>query len=197
MTELAFMVVCFMGMLFVVQNFLVKPFRIPSESMVPTLQVGDRVLVNRLADRWSDPQVGQVVVFYPPAGAEMSPTRCGNSEEGFSTAKVCGRPAGDPVKQMPYIKRVVAVGGDTVAVRGGRLIRNGKAVQERYAQLCPDGPAFCDFPEPVKVPAGHLFMMGDNRGHSNDSRFWGPVPRSYVIGRAAVNFWPVPRVRAL
>lgn len=188
--ETCVMLALCLGTVYAVQQWLIKPYAIPSESMVPTLQVGDRVLVNRISGHWSHPQPGQIVVFYPPAGAEASPTMCADPDQGMGSQQPCGRPVGKPVINTPYIKRIVAVAGDTVAIDGGHLIRNGRRVSEPYIRACPTDPDFCDFPKPVTVPAGHVFVMGDNRGDSNDSRFWGAVPVRNIVGRAALGIWP-------
>ena len=176
----------------VVQAFLVKPYKIPTPSMVPTLEVGERVLVNRLADRFSDPKVGQIIVFEPPVGAfaDLTQEPCGAPR---SAGTACLKPLPGRGEET-YIKRVAGGPGDELEVREGHLIRNGKPVDEPYAQEC--GGEICNL-KPFKVPAGHYFMMGDNRGDSNDSRYWGPVPRDYLIGRAFATYWPPKRIGGL
>ncbi|HEU4975440.1 MAG TPA: signal peptidase I [Baekduia sp.] len=176
------------------QAFVVKPYRIPSGSMEPTLHVGDRVLVNRFSHRvlGQDVQVGDVVVFHPPAGADASPPVCGAQDQGATTASPCGKPTPER-SSATFIKRVVAVGGDRIALRGGHVIRNGQPVKEPYIRPCGSG-AECDFPEAITVPTGMVFLLGDNRGNSDDSRFWGPVPESWVIGTAFVLYWPPSRI---
>jgi signal peptidase I len=88
------------------------------------------------------------------------------------------------------------VGGDTIAIRGGHAIRNGQRAKESFAAACGGGPD-CNFPHAITVPKGYVFVMGDNRGESDDSRFWGPVPVSWVIGKALVTYWPPGRVGTL
>jgi signal peptidase I len=95
-----------------------------------------------------------------------------------------------------FIKRVVAVGGDTIAIRGGHAIRNGVRAREPFTAPCGGGSG-CDFPNAVRVPRGSVFVMGDNRGDSDDSRFWGPVPVSAVIGKAFATYWPLQRLGGL
>ena len=172
-----------------IQAFLVKPYRIPSESMEPTLDVGQRVLVSRFNYKLSDPDRGDIVVFHPPVGA--SSNECG---AGHPDTQVCPRPV--PRKDsVNFIKRIVALPGDTVSVRDGYAVVNGKEQRPDYIKPC--SPGTCDFPRPIKVPAGHFFMMGDNRGASDDSRFWGPVPEDWIIGQAFATYWPVSRVGIL
>jgi signal peptidase I len=190
--ELVMIVVVALGLALGIQAFLVKPYRIPSESMVPTLEVGQRVLVNRIGARFSDPQVGDIVVFHPPAGAEQS-NECGGGPPPPSQA--CATPTDDRA-DVNFIKRVVAGPGDRLAIRGGHVILNGKRQSEPFIEPCGGGEA-CDLPREIKVPADHYFMMGDNRGSSDDSRFWGPVPRDWIIGEAFATYWPPKRIGLL
>jgi signal peptidase I len=172
-----------------VQAYAVKPHRIPSASMEPTLQVGDRVLVNRFSHRLgADPKLGQIVVFHPPAGADVSPPRCGAPEQGDGSRAACSPPT-PAASSQTFIKRVVGVAGDRIAIRDGHVVRNGRVQTEPFAASCGAGGG-CDFPRPIEVPKDSVFLMGDNRGGSEDSRFWGPVPVSWVIGEAVVVYWP-------
>jgi signal peptidase I len=190
--ELAFIVLVALGLAVSVQAYAVKPYRIPSESMEPTLHVGDRVLVNRLSHRLGvDPEVGQIVVFHPPLGADASPPRCGATEEGGGSRTPCSRPT-PAASSQTFIKRVVGVSGDRLALRHGRVVRNGELQAEPYARPC-GGPA-CELPRPARVPEDFVYLLGDNRGASQDSRFWGPVPVSWVIGEAIGVYWPPGRV---
>jgi signal peptidase I len=88
---------------------------------------------------------------------------------------------------------VVAVGGDTIAVRNGHVIRNGRMAKEPFTRSC-DGGSGCDFPQAIRVPQGYVFLMGDNRGSSDDSRYWGPLPVDRVIGKAIITYWPPSRL---
>jgi signal peptidase I len=190
--ELVLIVAVALGLALGIQAFLVKPYRIPSPSMVPTLEIGQRVLVNRLGSRFSDPEVGDVVVFHPPAGAEAPSPRCGASA-------AAGQPCAKPTREradVNFIKRVVAGPGDRLAVDDGHVILNGKRQTESFAEPCGGGSG-CNFRREITVPAGHYFMMGDNRGSSDDSRFWGPVPRRWVIGGAFATYWPPKRIGLL
>ncbi|MCD6725770.1 MAG: signal peptidase I [Solirubrobacteraceae bacterium] len=194
--ELVVIVAVALGLALGIQAFLVKPYRIPSESMVPTLEVGERVLVNRIGSRFGSPAVGDVVVFNPPIGAESGEgTQCGERPE---RGAACDRPT-DRKAKVTFIKRVVGAPGDTIAIRAGRVIRNGRPAREPFISDTCGGQvgAGCDFPRPITVPPGHYFMMGDNRGASDDSRFWGPVPESWIIGNAFASYWPPDRIGPL
>jgi signal peptidase I len=188
--ELVMIVAVALGLALGIQRFLIKPYRIPSESMVPTLKVGQRVLVNRIGHSFSKPAVGDVVVFHPPKGAESA--QCGVTHPRET---VC--PESVHVKDsVNFIKRVVAGPGDTVAVEGGHVVLNGKLQKEPFTAPCEPGGG-CDFKRPVKIPAGEYFMMGDNRGSSDDSRYWGPVPDDWIIGGAFATYWPPGRIGLL
>jgi signal peptidase I len=187
--ELVFIVVIALSLALTVQAYAVKPYRIPSGSMEPTLRIGDRVLVDRAGHRLgAQPEVGDIVVFHPPAGADADPAVCGAAGTGGGTRSPCAGPTADRSEQT-FIKRVVALGGDTVAIRDGHVIRNGRVAAEPFAAEC-GGVDGCELPKPVRVPAGSVYVLGDNRGGSLDSRFWGPVPVSWVIGQARAAYWP-------
>jgi signal peptidase I len=181
LVELVLIVVVALGLALAIQAFLVKPYRIPSESMVPTLQVGQRVLVNRI-----------VVVFHPPAGAEQDNT-CGSGQPPAGQA--CDLPTTERA-DVNFIKRVVAGPGDHLRILDGRVELNGKLQKEPFAEPCGGGEG-CDFPTEITIPADHYFMMGDNRGSSDDSRFWGPVPEKWIIGQAFATYWPPKRIGLL
>jgi signal peptidase I len=95
-----------------------------------------------------------------------------------------------------FIKRVVAGPGDRIRIDNGHVIRNGKPAKESFARPCGGGDE-CDYPTEITIPAGHYFMMGDNRGSSDDSRFWGPVPEKWIIGGAFATYWPPGRIGLL
>ena len=190
LVELVTIVAVALGLALGIQAFLVKPFRIPSESMVPTLTVGQRVLVDRVSPRFSDPSRGDVVVFKPPRGADDNV--CG-TEHPEDTA--CPEPTKER-SETNFIKRVVALEGDRLAVRNGRVFINGKRQDEPFIR--PDGECgICDLPEEITIPKDHFFMMGDNRGESADSREWGPVPKKWLIGNAFSTYWPPKRIGLL
>jgi signal peptidase I len=149
-----------------VRPVVAAPFYVGSESMVPTLHVWDRLLINKLAYDIEGPERGDIVLFRDPEGGEE-----------------------------PLIKRVVGLPGDEIAVRGGKLLLNGKPQKESYVahKTCIRyQPKTCSF-GPVTVPEGHVFVMGDNRARSYDSRFFGPVPDDSLIGEALFRFWPPGR----
>ena len=188
--ELVLVVVVALGIALVVQAFVVKPYRIPSGSMEPTLAIGERVIVNRIGNRFAAPGVGDIVVFHPPHGADTN--ECGNPGqgpfyEGPQSRVPCDRPTATRSTQN-FIKRVVGLPGDRIAVHDGHVVRNGVQQREPFVNPCGAGPD-CNFGT-ITVPAGHYFMMGDNRGASDDSRYWGPVPRGWIIGDAFVSYWP-------
>jgi signal peptidase I len=195
--ELVLIVAVALGLALGIQAFLVKPYRIPSASMVPTLEVNQRVLVNRIGARFTDPSVGDVVVFHPPVGADTA--QCGAPlHEDANTGEVdqvCTK-ATPRKADTNFIKRVVAGPGDRISVREGHVVLNGKRQGESFIRDCGGGDA-CDLPREFRVPADHYFMMGDNRGSSDDSRFWGPVPRDWIIGEAFATYWPPKRIGLL
>ena len=149
-----------------VKTWVVQPFYIPSGSMEATLQIGDRVLVNKFIYRFTSPKRGDVVVF-------MSP-------ESDST---------------DLIKRVIATGGQTVMIRAGVVSVDGKPLVEPY--VSPGNRDDYTLPSPVHIPRGSVWVMGDNRGNSSDSRVFGPRPVSAILGRAFCIYWPVQRMRGL
>jgi signal peptidase I len=187
--ELVMTVAIAVGLALLIQAFVVKPYRIPSPSMVPTLQPGQRVLTNRLI---SHPSVGDIVVFHPPAGADPVTPVCDDPNQGAGHSQACDRPTPSESNQT-FIKRVVAGPGDTIYISGGHVYRNGAREHDPYINPCGSDPS-CNFRKPIKIPPGDYFMMGDNRGASDDSRFWGPVPDKWVIGVAFFTYWPPDRI---
>lgn len=196
--ELVVIVAVALGLALGIQAFIVKPYRIPSGSMEPTLAVGQRVLVNRIGMDFTDPHVGEIAVFHPPEGAEQE--ECGPSPHVIRLgAAACAEPVPKQDSSVNFIKRVVAGPGDEIYIKEGHVYRKaaGKSqfVREKdsYIRECGASPE-CNFPIPIKIPAGHWFMMGDNRGESDDSRFWGPVPTGWIIGQAIATYWPPDRI---
>jgi signal peptidase I len=183
--ELAIIVVVALLLALGIQAILIKPYRIPSPSMEPTLDINQRVLVNRIGHELGDtPSVGDIVVFHPPAGAASN--TCGVRPQR-------GQPCAEPTAKESndnFIKRVVE---RPIAIRDGHVIRNGKHQKESFIRPCAPGQD-CNFPKPIRVPPDHWFMMGDNRGLSDDSRFWGPVPNNWIIGGAFATYWPPDRI---
>lgn len=154
-----------------IRNFAVQSYRIPSESMMPTLAVGDRVLVNRLSYDIHDVNRGDVIVFRRPATSPAAP----------------GEPA-------DLIKRVVGLPGETIVATDGMVYVDDKLLNEPYL---PDGETTLNLDEPVEVPDDQLFVMGDNRANSEDSRFIGTIPIESVVGRAFAIIWPINRISGL
>ena len=152
----------------VIQNFVVQPFQVEGSSMERTFVESDYVLVDRLTPVWSPYARGQVVVFRPPA------TVADRAE--------------------PFIKRVIGIGGDTVEVRDGQVFVNGVALDEPYVfhdAAGVAGPTIASDESRWVVPDGELFVMGDHRQASEDSRVFGPVGVSSMIGRGLVRYWPI------
>jgi signal peptidase I len=153
----------------VVRTSVLQAFYIPSESMVPTLNVNDRVLVNKLAYRFSTIDRGDVVVFERP-----------NAAPGTHNPR-------------DLVKRVIALGGDTVEAREGVVFVNGQPIDEPYVRV---RGTTANLPL-TTVPRDHLWVMGDNRTNSSDSRVFGPIAVTSVVGRAMVTVWPATRIGGL
>lgn len=151
-------------------------YRMPSESMAPTIDVGEHLTGNTEAYDGSRPEIGDIVVIHPPEGAESA--RCGVSHP---RQQVCPR-AVAAVSDVKFLKRVVAGPGDRLKIIEGKVVLNGKPQPEPFVAPCDPGGG-CNFPREVTVPDGQYFMLGDNRGSSDDSRFWGPVPSSSIVAR--------------
>ncbi|MFE6224411.1 signal peptidase I [Streptomyces sp. NPDC057854] len=180
-----------------IKTFLVQAFSIPSESMMNTLKKGDRVLVDKLTPWFgSEPERGEVVVFHDPGGwLETAETPKPNAVQKFLSF-IGLMPSAE---EKDLIKRVIAVGGDTVSCKeGGKVVLNGKELDET-AYLFPGSVPCQDSFGPVKVPEGRIWVMGDNRQNSLDSRFHqelpggGTIANDQVVGRAVVVAWPVSR----
>jgi signal peptidase I len=196
--ELVVIVALALGLALAIQAWVVKPYQIPSGSMEPTLDVGQRVLVNRFIYHFHEPQIGDIIVFHPPAGAESS-SECGvlvHDEQPIESGMACPKPTPEESGQT-FIKRIVAVGGDTLSVKEGHPVVNGvEKTDEPYIDPCGSA-AVCNLPQAIKIPKGYFFMMGDNRGASDDSRYWGPVPKAWLIGEAFFTYWPPDRIGTL
>lgn len=186
--ELPGLIIIAFALALLIKTFLIQAFFIPSESMVPTLRVGDRVLVNKLVYDFGEPQRGDVIVFENPSLQDPD----GNVFEavwnwlveglGFST---------DPTKD--FIKRVVGVPGDTVEMKKGKVFVNGELIAEPYIS----NRGAQDY-APTQVEADHVFVMGDNRPNSQDSRSaLGQIPLDKIVGKAFVLLWPPSRIEWL
>jgi signal peptidase I len=181
--ETAVLVVLAILLAVLFKTFLVQAFYIPSGSMEPTLDVSDRVLVEKVSYRFGDVTDGDVIVFvHDLPGVEPE---SGNPVARFFSG--LGQAVGvAPPSSRDFIKRVVGTPGDRISCQQGKLVRNGQVVNEPY--LAPGTTT--DNCTPVTVPAGKLYVMGDNRNNSEDSRTFGPIERSSVVGRAFVRIWP-------
>lgn len=165
MVETALLVLLAFALAQGVKTFIVQPFTIPSGSMIPTIEEGDYVLAEKLSLRFSGgPEQGDIVVFDDPGGDKPQ-----------------------------LIKRVIAVAGQTVDVRDGGVYVDGKRLDEPYTHGKPTTHEPGMIRMPVTVPDGFVWMMGDNRPNSGDSRYFGPVPVDSVHGRAFWTYWPVGR----
>ncbi|CCA58579.1 Signal peptidase I [Streptomyces venezuelae ATCC 10712] len=180
-----------------IKTFLVQAFSIPSESMMNTLQKGDRVLVDKLTPWFgSEPERGEVVVFHDPGGWLEGQTAPKPNVVQKFLSFIGLMPSAE---EKDLIKRVIAVGGDTVSCKeGGKVVLNGVQLDET-SYLYPGSVPCQDSFGPVKVPEGRIWVMGDNRQNSLDSRFHqqlpggGTVSNDEVVGRAVVIAWPVTR----
>jgi signal peptidase I len=180
-----FLILVALAVAILIKTFLVQAFYIPSESMVPTLEVGDRVFVNKFLFDGGDIHRGDVVVFENPNSGEL-PDR--GIVDGFLHWLGEGIGLAQPVNE-DYIKRVIALPGETIEIHDHTVYIDGQALDEPYLTAAARR-ANADF-GPETVPAGSLFVMGDNRGNSADSRFGlGTVPIDKVIGKAFIVIWP-------
>lgn len=152
----------------IIRTFIVTPFKIPTGSMEPTFIPGDKIFVNRFIYRFQQPQRGDIIVFRYPENPRRD-----------------------------FIKRLVAFGGETIEIADGRLIVNGQEVvqPEIFKQIdYQNRGAFGAAGKEITVPDDSLFVLGDNSGSSRDSRYWGFVPRKYLLGQAFVIWWPPSRI---
>jgi signal peptidase I len=192
--ELVLIVVTALALALGIQSFIVKPYRIPSGSMLPTLDINQRLLVDRIGTHFSSPHVGDIIVFHPPKNYAAG---CSNTRDGENAA---GQPGGRPCDGVwsqrsseTFVKRVVGLPGDRISIEGGHVIRNGVREKDPFIEPCGD-VSVCNFAGSITVPRGDYYMMGDNRGESDDSRFWGPVPKAWIIGKAFFTYWPPDRI---
>jgi signal peptidase I len=161
---------------FVIQTFVAQPYQVRQQSMETTFEQGDYVLVDKLTPRFDPYKRGDVVVFEPPEGWAVDGDR------------------------TPFIKRIIGVAGDTIQLRDGHVIVNGKQLQEPYLFVADGAPQPTDPTGGLStwtIPASQVFVMGDHRAASADSRTFGPVPVSSVIGRAWLRYWPVSKLAIL
>ena len=195
--ELLVIVVVALGLALGIQAFIIKPYRIPSGSMEPTLIEGQRVLVNRIAMDFSEPHVGGIIRV-PPSRRRQAAGLRADAPRGQAGGAACSQPV--PRKSSEnFVKRAVAGPGDEIYITEGHVFRKAAgtsrfvAEKDSYIKACGVSPE-CNFHTPIRIPAGHWFMMGDNRGDSDDSRYWGPVPTGWIIGQAIATYWPPDRI---
>lgn len=167
----------------VIKTFLIQAFYIPSGSMEPTLDIGDRVLVNKLSYRLHDVNRGDLVVFEANEG---------NGDCGQPVSEAAANAAESGIKDL--IKRVIALPGETIDLRDNQVVIDGRVLEEPYlaedVATAPTGSI--EFP--FEVPEGCVFVMGDNRGDSRDSRIFGPIDEDQIVGRAFVRVWPLSQI---
>lgn len=189
--ELPLLVVIAFVVALIIKTFLLQAFYIPSVSMVSTLKVGDRVLVEKVSYRFHEPRRGDVVVFERDAAPGVEEEDTSFMTDVTDAFKgLFGFPTGG---NQDFIKRVIAVEGDSIECRDGVVMVNGEAIPEPYLD---EGIVTSSFTQTV-VPEGMMFVMGDNRSDSEDSRSYGPIPMDKVIGNAFVIVWPLSNVGGL
>ncbi|MHB1711364.1 MAG: signal peptidase I [Acidimicrobiales bacterium] len=180
MLEWAVILLLVVGFTLGLRTYVIQTFSIPSGSMLPTLHIGDRIIVNKLAYDFHPIHRGDIVVFRRP-----------------------------PLEKQNFadlVKRVVGLPGETISASGGHIYINGKLLSEPWLPKGPQsytGPLPGDphpqfnMPGPVKIPAGEYYVMGDNRVNSEDSRYFGPIPKSLIVGQAFVVVWPLSQIKGL
>ncbi len=188
--ETAITLLVALGIAWLGQAYVVKPYKVPTTSMVPTLEPGDRVLADRLSLDFENPSRGQIVVFHPPhckPGHDDSDGVCTSPQRALRQG----------LASTTFVKRVIGLPGETVWAAGGHVwIKDpGKAafqLNEPYTR----GEPTTDLPRET-IPKGYYLMLGDNRAISEDSRIWGLEPRDGMIGIARVRYWPLGRLGLL
>jgi signal peptidase I len=155
-----------LGLSLLIRTFVAEPRFIPSDSMFPTLEINDRLVIEKVSYYLNSPQFGDIIVFTPPSQLQ---------EIGYGA-------------DQAFIKRIIGKPGQTIEVKNGRVYIDNQPQFERYIAEEPHYQL-----PPVKVPDNSYFMMGDNRNDSNDSHVWGFLPKENIIGRAVFRFWPIER----
>lgn len=188
--ELPVLIIVAIVIALLIKTFVVQAFYIPSGSMENTLLINDRVLVSKFIYDFSSPKPGQIVVFVAPPNVTDAPV----PPTGFAGFVNSVKEAlGLPSTERDFIKRVVATAGETVLVKNATLYVDGRKVNEPYLSAAARTATSMYNYGPFKVPPHDLFVMGDNRGNSDDSRSFGPIPVSSVVGEAFVRIWPPSR----
>jgi signal peptidase I len=129
--------------------------------------------------------IGDIIVFHPPRGADPQQPVCAAPREGIGSNQACGVSTPRESKET-FVERVVGVAGDKIKIINGHVIRNGLREHDPYIAGCGRG-AGCNFRKPIVIPRGRYFTLGDNRGESDDGRFWGPIHRSWILGKVVAH----------
>ncbi len=176
--ELVGVVVVALVLAFLLRTFVIATYSIPSGSMEPTLQVGDRIVVDKLSYHLHGVDRGNIVVFSTPPNENC---------------------AGPPVANL--VKRVIGLPGETISLSGGRVVINGRVLPEPWLPASEQhttypGPSSAPYAlhQPYRIPSGDVYVMGDNRMLSCDSRYWGPIKKSTIVGKVDVRIWPLSRL---
>lgn len=151
-----------------IRLLIAEPRYIPSDSMVPTLNIGDRLVIEKVSYRLKEPTNGDIIVFEPPDILQ---------KQGYS-------------KDQAFIKRIIGLPGQTIDIKNGLVFIGDRPLEEDYIAELPD----YFWQGPVTIPEDQYFVMGDNRNNSNDSHIWGFLPKENIIGRAVFRFWPFERI---
>lgn len=164
--ELLLMVALAFALAAAIRTWVVQPYVIPSGSMIPTIELQDRVVANKFIYRFTDPERGDIVVLDDPTGSVDT-----------------------------LIKRVVGMGGETIDIIDGKVLIDGEPLDEPYTHGLPTDPMTLEMP--YEIPEGSVWLMGDYRTNSADSRVFGAVPLTEIKGRAIFRFWPIDRIGAM
>lgn len=151
-----------------IRLFVAEPRYIPSNSMIPTLDIGDRLVIEKVSYRLNSPATGDIIVFEPPDILQV---------QGYT-------------KDQAFIKRIIGLPGETIDIKNGRVYIGDRPLEEDYITELPNYL----WEGPVTIPENQYFVMGDNRNNSNDSHIWGFLPKDNIIGRAVFRFWPFERI---
>jgi signal peptidase I len=176
--ELAGVVVVALVLAFLLRTFVIATYSIPSGSMEPTLQVGDRIVVDKLSYHLHGVDLGNIIVFSTPPKEDC---------------------AGPPVANL--VKRVVGLPGQTISLSGGNVLINGRLLAQPWLPASEQGrtypgpsPEAYSLHHPYRIPHGDVYVMGDNRTLSCDSRYWGPISESTIVGKVDLRIWPLSRL---
>jgi signal peptidase I len=176
--ELVGVIVVALVVAFLLRTFVIATYSIPSGSMEPTLKVGDRIVVNKLSYDVHGVDRGNIIVFSTPPKEDC---------------------AGPPVANL--VKRVIGLPGESISLSGGNVFINGRALKEPWLPAAEQGrtypgpsPEAYSLHHPFRVPRGHVYVMGDNRTLSCDSRYWGPISESTIVGKVDLRIWPFSRL---